>query len=122
MKKPKTPLCVLPEDERIVGVGGHRWALNPSSRPVSIKGKKEKTGPGQQKKAPQAKNTIGSNLDRYLEMTGQTFTDLMQGASDHGPCFILDELVPLCLKEKKKIIWKNRNLKLGLTYYKLVDI
>ncbi len=66
-----------------------------------------------------------TNLDKYLEMTGETFSDLMQGASTFGPGYIEDTIIPKALKEKKKIVWvpdlKNGQ-DLGLVKFKLKDL
>ena len=62
------------------------------------------------------------NLTKYLAMTGQTWTEVMQGASNYGMTFILEELIPRALKEKKKIVWKTKLVDgqdLGLTEYEL---
>ena len=66
-----------------------------------------------------------TDLDKYLEMTGQSFGDLMQGASTFGPSFIENELVPRALKEKKIIVWLPRLVDgkdVGLADYKLQDL
>ena len=62
------------------------------------------------------------NLTKYLAMTGQTMTEVMQGASNYGMTFIVEELIPRALKEKKKIVWKTKLVKgqdVGLTEYEL---
>jgi hypothetical protein len=46
-------------------------------------------------------------VDKYLKMTGQTMQELMGGEFSYGMTFIIEELVPKCLKEKKKIVWKD---------------
>ena len=65
------------------------------------------------------------NIDLYLEKTGQDFTDLMAGASQYGPVFITEELVPKALKENKRIVWVTRLVDgedLGLVDFKLEPI
>lgn len=65
------------------------------------------------------------NVDKYLEITGQTFQEIMGGAATFGPTFILDELIPKAITEKKKIIWIPDLIDgqdLGRVKYELQDI
>ena len=62
-------------------------------------------------------------VDRYLQETGQSFAELMQGASCYGISFITDELIPMALLQKKRIQWKTE-LKdghdVGIVKYELI--
>jgi hypothetical protein len=45
-------------------------------------------------------------IEEYLEMSGQTFEELMAGEKAYGMHFIAMKLVPKAVSEKKKIVWK----------------
>lgn len=45
-----------------------------------------------------------SNIEKYLEATGQDLQDLLAGEQQYGPGYI-DDLVDQALKEKKKIVF-----------------
>lgn len=68
---------------------------------------------------------MSDNIDRYIKLTGQTEQDVMGGAATYGPNFIIDELIPKAIAEKKKIVWVP-DLKdgqdLGFVKYELQDI
>lgn len=65
-----------------------------------------------------------SNIDQYLEMTGQDLQDLQEllsGEQQYGPAYI-DDLVNQALKEKKKIVFvpeKTDGEELGMGTYEL---
>lgn len=66
-----------------------------------------------------------TDVDKYLEATGQTFQELLSGAATYGAPFIIDELVPKALEQKKKIIWNTRLTNgedLGMVDYELQDL
>jgi len=66
-----------------------------------------------------------SHLQEYLDKTGQTMSDVMEGAATFGPAFIEDELIPKALAENKKIIWipeETDGEDLGRVSYELQDI
>ena len=58
---------------------------------------------------------ITENISKYLEMTGQSERELYAGEQFFGIEFILQDLVPKALKQKKKIVWKDEPGK-GLGY------
>ena len=64
-------------------------------------------------------------IKKYEELTGDSFSDLMQGSSTFGPDFILNELLPQALKENKKIVWIPELIEgedLGIVTYTLKNI
>jgi hypothetical protein len=69
-----------------------------------------------------------SNVDKieqYLQLTGQSHRELLAGAATYGPGYILDELVPKALAEKKKIVWVNDLIEgedVGMVHWELRDI
>lgn len=63
-----------------------------------------------------------TDLDLYLDKTGQTFQYIMEGARAYGLPFIVGELIPQALKEEKKIVWKDDDSELGLVSYTLEDL
>lgn len=65
---------------------------------------------------------IETLVDRYHKMTGQTPQELFAGGSQYGPAFILNELVPKAVKERKKIVWVTIDEEIGLVDYRFEDI
>lgn len=63
-----------------------------------------------------------TDLEKYLEKTGQTMGELCQGANQVGLDHILNELVPKALHERKKIFWVAENEELGTGHYDLIEI
>jgi len=61
-------------------------------------------------------------ISLYMEMTGQSTPYIFSGASQYGISFILDNLIPKALEEKKKIVWEITNEELDLMTYKFQDI
>jgi hypothetical protein len=45
-------------------------------------------------------------IEEYLEMSGQSYEELMAGAKIVGLSFIATKLVPQALHEQKKIVWR----------------
>ena len=48
---------------------------------------------------------IMTDVEKYIELTGQSQQELFGGSIAVGMTFIINELVPKALKEKKKIVW-----------------
>ena len=48
----------------------------------------------------------GETIYNYLQMTGQSFQELMGGAHSYGFPFI-EALAAQCVGEKKRIVWKD---------------
>lgn len=68
---------------------------------------------------------MASQLETYLEKSGQDFSDLMEGAATYGPEYIEKELIPKALEQNKKIVWVPRLVDgedLGLMDWELQDL
>ena len=63
-----------------------------------------------------------TKVEEYLQKTGQSMTELCQGASQVGLDHILSELVPEALEKNKKIVWVPENEQLGSGHYELKDV
>jgi len=61
------------------------------------------------------------NLLEYLDTTKQSMEELMAGAAQTGMAYVLDELVPKALEEKKVIVWIDEDLETGKGHYELQD-
>lgn len=65
-----------------------------------------------------------SDLEKYMKMTGQTLPEVLTGQAAIG-AQKLDELISKCVKEKKKIVWKDGDIESGEIYtmsYSLEDL
>jgi putative ribosome biogenesis GTPase RsgA len=61
------------------------------------------------------------NIDKYLKETGQTDQQLFAGASQVGLSYIINDLIPKALAEKKIITWVDKDITLGTGEYQLKD-
>ncbi|MBX3240843.1 MAG: hypothetical protein KIT80_15165 [Chitinophagaceae bacterium] len=65
--------------------------------------------------------TKKTDIEKYLDLTGQSFQELMEGSMYAGPDYVISELVPKALREKKKIVWVAEDHDLATGHYKLVN-
>jgi hypothetical protein len=67
--------------------------------------------------------TTEETVAKYLELTGQSRQELFAGAEAFGMSYIMTELIPQALKEKKKITWKDEpNQGLSAMSFTLQDL
>jgi hypothetical protein len=67
--------------------------------------------------------TIEETVAKYLELTGQTRQEVFAGAEAFGMNYVMTELIPQALKEKKKITWKDEPSQgLGAMSFTLQDL
>jgi hypothetical protein len=65
-----------------------------------------------------------TNIEKYLEMTGQSLQDLLAGEQQYGSEYI-DKLIDQALDQKKKVVFVpelTEGHELGLGRYELQDL